>query len=276
MMSARMGFAMICLALGAGLATVAGAVQGDLPKGEDVMAKVIDALGGEAAMEKHSNSVAKGTISVETFGVTGTTTTYSAKPNKRYTAIDINGQGLVERGVDGEVVWEVNPFLGSRVISGDEAHRERREARFNGMLFWKDDYERVECTGIETVDGQECYQLKMTPKAGAVETMSVNKETFLPVAVSYTIAEGQTTGTVTVRMSDYKEFDGVRVPGKLTRELPTMAVALTIDSVEFNADIPEDRFNVPAEIQAMVKAAANSSAPGPATGTASAAGTGTD
>jgi outer membrane lipoprotein-sorting protein len=268
-MSARMGFAVVCLALGAGLAFVAGAAEGDLPKGEDVMAKVIDALGGKAAMEKHSSSIAKGTIAVETFGVTGTMTTYSAKPNKRYTAIDLNGQGVVERGVHGEVVWEVNPFLGSRVVSGEEGLRELREATFNGMLSWKDDYKSVECTGVETVGGQECYQLKMTPKAGALETMSVDKTTFLPVAVSYTITEGQAAGAVTVRMSDYKEFDGVKVPGKLTRELPTMIVALTIDSVEFNAEIPEDRFNLPAEIQSMMKAAADATAQSPATGTTS-------
>jgi hypothetical protein len=70
-------------------------------------------------------------------------------------------------------------------------------------------------------------------------------------------------------MSDYKEFDGVKVPGKLTRELPTMIVALTIDSVEFNAEIPEDRFNLPAEIQSMMKAAADATAQSPATGTTS-------
>jgi len=61
-------------------------------------------------------------------------------------------------------------------------------------------------------------------------------------------------GSVTVEQnfSDYRDEGGVLAPHTITQKLPNLDIVVKIENVKRNVDIPADRFNLPAEIKALM------------------------
>ena len=57
---------------------------------------------------------------------------------------------------------------------------------------------------------------------------------------------------VTAVIGDYKDFDGLKLPGKTTTEVMGMEITQTIDEVIWD-DVPEDAFEPPASIKALME-----------------------
>jgi hypothetical protein len=55
-----------------------------------------------------------------------------------------------------------------------------------------------------------------------------------------------------VSIADYKEFDGVLMPTKLTQKVAGQELTMTVQSVKVNQEIPPDRFELPAEIKTLL------------------------
>ena len=51
---------------------------------------------------------------------------------------------------------------------------------------------------------------------------------------------------------DYKSFDGVLEPTKMTQKLAQLEITITIQDSKINQQIPADRFTPPAEIKALL------------------------
>ena len=58
---------------------------------------------------------------------------------------------------------------------------------------------------------------------------------------------------VETTMSEYKEFGGVLSPTKIVQKAAGQEIAITVDSMEVNVDIPDERFDLPEAVQALVK-----------------------
>jgi hypothetical protein len=52
-------------------------------------------------------------------------------------------------------------------------------------------------------------------------------------------------------LSDYKEQNGVTAPRKVHQKALGQEFLITINQVEYNVDMPKDRFDLPAEIKAL-------------------------
>ena len=53
-------------------------------------------------------------------------------------------------------------------------------------------------------------------------------------------------------MSDYRKEGDVVMPHKVVQHVATMEMVMTLDSVQQNAEIPKDKFEVPAEVKALL------------------------
>ena len=142
----------------------------DLPSGESILQRYVDVTGGKAAYDKIHNEVAKGTMELTGKNVRGMIVSFEAGPNKNYSAVDIEGVGKVESGTDGTVAWENSAIAGPRIKTDVERDEMIRASVFNAHLSWQTLYQKVETTGSETIDGDECYRVVLTPKSGRPET----------------------------------------------------------------------------------------------------------
>ena len=111
-------------------------------------------------------------------------TRYAAEPDKYYASLEIEALGKVETGVNGPIAWENSAILGPRVKSGVERAEAIREGNMNSTVNWRKLYPKVVNAGIETIDGEECYKVVMTPAEGQPMTGYYQKKSGLQVKLT--------------------------------------------------------------------------------------------
>lgn len=225
----------------------------DLPSAQSILDKYVTAIGGKDAIEKVKFRVVKGKITIAAANLSGTLEAYSKAPNIMKTAVDIPGIGKIERGTDGKVGWETNPLMGPRLLEGQELEMMLREADVLAELNYAKNFD-LEVTGKEKVGDADAYVVKMTSK----KDKSVSKQYF-DVTSGYMVKRSEKIASQMGEMEavslleDYKDFGGVKTPAKTTMKLPQMDQVMTIESVEFPADLGDDKFTLPADVKELVE-----------------------
>lgn|ERR1017187_3709971 len=243
------------IVVGAALLLAAGGARlmaaDDLPKAETLIDKYIEATGGKAAYQKNHSTVMTGTMELAARGIKGTLTVYEAAPDKNYTEINFEGIGKYQEGSDGKVAWRLSA-MGAELKDGDEKAQALLQGRFNGDLFWKELYKTAETTGVESVDGRDCYKIVMTPNEGSPITRYQDKQTNLMVKVTMTAKAATGDLPFEQTVGDYRKEGDLLVPHKKTQKAAGQEIVFTVVSVKYNPDIPKDKFELPDEIKALV------------------------
>ena len=224
----------------------------NLPKAETILDKYIEVTGGKAAYEKRHNEVSAGNMEVVGKGIKGSVTSYRSEPNKSLTEIDIQGIGKMREGTDGTVAWSLSAVQGPRLKEGAERAGALQAARFNAELNWRDLYQ-AETTGMEQVDGKDCYKVHLTPKEGMAMTRYYDKQSNLLVKMVMTVKSPMGEFPVESKVSDYRKEGDLLMPHKISQSAAGQEISISIDSVKHNAEIPPDKFELPPEIKALVK-----------------------
>jgi len=240
------------------LASFAGALASaqDLPKAETILDRYVEVTGGKAAYQKHTHQKMTGTLLVPDVGMTGNLTRYAATPDKEYSVLQLGPLGQAESGFNNGVAWEKNLITGPRVKRGDEKALAEREARFNAQVDWRKAFPKVETTGSEAVNGEDCYKILATPASGKPETQFYSKKSGLLVKTIATAVSPMGEIPVEVEVSDYKNFDGVLIATRSKSKMGPQHLEITITDISFDQPVAADLFELPSEIKALVDKAA--------------------
>jgi hypothetical protein len=186
-------------------------------------------------------------------GVKGNMVIYAAAPNKTYVEVDLPGVGKIEEGCNGSVVWTTNPATGPRIKEGAEKTSALRQADFDGDVNWRKHYKKAESVGEADVEGKPCYKVQMTTSDDQVKTHYYDKSSYLLLKATGT--ETSPNGNLTVEnlLSDYKKVDGLLIPFKTRQKVLTQEIVITLDKVEHNVKLPENRFDLPDEIKKLAE-----------------------
>jgi hypothetical protein len=223
-----------------------------LPKAETILDHFVEVTGGKAAYEARKGEIATGTFSLAAQGIKGAMTQYSAPPDKSYVVVDLDGIGKIESGTGDGIAWDKNAMTGPRLKSGDEKAESLRDAAFNGSVDWRSLYPNVETLGVETIDGEECYKVQLSPPTGKPITSYYQKKSGLLVKRVMTAVTAMGEVPAEVAVSDYKKFGDVLSPTKIVQKAAGQEVMISIDTIK-NEEIPADKFDPPAEIKALLK-----------------------
>ena len=177
---------------------------------------------------------------------------YHAAPDLVYTEIVLEGIGKITDGSDGKVAWANSAMQGPRVKEGPERAQAMQAARFNGELNWREVYKTAETTGIEAVDGKDCYKVVLTPAEGSAVTHFYDKESGLLTKISLITQSPMGEVPADSFTSDYRKEGDILMPHKVRQSVAGQEFTITIDTVKFNPEIPKNRFDLPDEIKALV------------------------
>jgi hypothetical protein len=251
----------VLLAFAGTFALDAVASEEALPEAEAILDGYIEATGGKAAYEKITNRVTKAKLEITAQGIAMNLTIYAARPNKSYMLIESEAIGTIEKGTDGTTVWEMSAMLGPQVKDGQEKIDTLREAMFDKFVNWREMYEKAECVGIEMLSEKPALKVVLTPRDGKPQSFYFDQASKLLVKVELTVENPMGTIPVETFLEDYRSIDGVLLPHKSRVVAMGQERVLTTESVEHNVELPPDRFDLPAEIRAILDGSPGESAP---------------
>lgn len=226
------------------------------PDASTILDRYVEVTGGRAAYEKHQTEVLTGVVEFPAQGLKGKLVRYSAPPDKEYSILDLEGIGLIESGVNAGAAWEKSVLLGPRVKSAEERDQAIREAHFNQPIEWRKLYQKAATAGLQTVDGDECYEVVLTPSAGKPEHQFYSRKTGLLVRTTMVAASQMGDIEVEVDFADYKSFGGVLFPTRSKQRAGSQELNIAVEQVRVNDAIPPERFEPPTDVAAMLRNAA--------------------
>lgn len=111
---------------------------------------------------------------------------------------------------------------------------------FTGLI--NNDSVKIEKVGKVRVEGVTAYNIKITDTDGTVSNMYINTNTYLPVKMT---TSNSKAGNVVVLFKNYKEFDGVKMPGKMIIKVQGQEMTMEIKDFKLNPSIDDSLFEKP-------------------------------
>jgi outer membrane lipoprotein-sorting protein len=214
---------------------------------EQVLEKGIAASGGREAMAKITSRAAKGSVDVTFAGITAPTEVYAKAPNKMVSITTVEGYGIIKNGFDGTVGWSDTPEAGIQEFKGERNEEAKRNASFNGILSWKELYDKAELKGKEKVGERDVYVVVLTPKVGKPVTQYYDATSFELIRQVQTTITDQGETEIRSEFSDYKDIDGVKAPMTIKQTIPMGDLIIKLTEVTHNVEIEDAKFAKPAK-----------------------------
>ena len=234
--------------------TAEPATAAPLPTAEELSKRHLAAIGGEDAIRKRTSATMKGTISMPSMGLGGPMTSFASEPDRYLMTVTMPGVGEVKTGFDGTVAWSEDQMQGPRLMQGGELAQIRREANFRRDLDILAGWDAVKVAGRAEFGGVPCVEVEVT---GGGETSRFYFDESTGLYRGSRMSTESPLGKVQVEtvVSEYRDFDGMKVPVRTELSMMGQKQVLAIESVTFDAIDPKV-FELPAAVKALADARA--------------------
>jgi hypothetical protein len=146
----------------------------------------------------------------------GTVELYVARPNKRLLKIEYPDIGTEVTGFNGAVGWTSKPGEAVRLVEGADLAQLHDESIFDFDLHPDSVFRSLQTLDSVDFQGRHCYRLQLLSVTGRQWWEYFDVATGLFAGNMFRRATSRGAITVMTVVSDYRAFDGVRVPTKLS------------------------------------------------------------
>lgn len=161
-------------------------------------------------------------------------------------------QGMVQIvAFDSKTGWKIDPFGGKKDVETlDESELKSmvESSDFDGPLIdYKEKGNKIEYLGIDQVDGDDAYKLKVTLKSGDIRTYYFDTDYFVPIKIeSKTFVRGQEIESETT-LGDYKQVNGVyySFSSEIGQKGSQFKSQVIVEKIEVNVPLEDTRFSKP-------------------------------
>ena len=207
---------------------------------EEIVTKHIEAVGGAAAWKKVNSIYYEGKMTVQGAEINVTITALNGKGSRQNISVmGMTGYQIVTPTAG----WNFMPFQGQTTaepMTADELKQSADDLDVQGKLVdYKSKGHSVEYLGKDDVEGTECFKIKITTKAGNVETVFIDPKSYYIVrSVVKRTANGQETDVQSDLSNFQKLPEGIVVPFSITLPFGEMVIS----KAEVNKKIDESTF----------------------------------
>lgn len=223
------------------------------PSVDQILAKYIEALGGEQALRKVTSRVITGTQYIPTgpggaTPVPATLERVQSAPNSVATTYRTPGFTIAD-GFDGSKAWALNAQGRVTEPGNPDQGRAKREADLYAPLDLKQQYTKMEVQGVEHVNDRDALVVVGTPQGDLTERLFfdtltgllIRKETMLSTPIGESIAQ--------VNFSEYRNTSsGVKFPFVITMTPATARSVLFTTAIIQVASVQDNSAIDPAKL----------------------------
>lgn len=229
-----------------------------LPSVDEILAKYILALGGQQALSKVTSRMIVATQDLSSgpggkVPVPAQIERYQKAPNLSLTVAHV-ANGTLSEGFDGKLAWTQNlKGMVADVGSAVDQARARRDAGFySETLDLKQQYTKLEVSGVTRINGSEAYEVIGYPANDAEEKLYFDVVTGLLLRKSTVLPTPLGNSPFQVDYADYRETSsGLRFPFTMRmtpatpRTEPTTHSTIRVQKVDDNPTIDVTKFAKP-------------------------------
>jgi outer membrane lipoprotein-sorting protein len=217
---------------------------------QDILNKVIDAMGGRKALTAIKDTTMTGTYELMAMSMSGTFTMYQKEPNKMRADMEISMMNMMmTQAFDGQKAMWTNPQNGGAVEEMPEAQSKAfaREAMGNDAYLHPEKYKITYALKPKVqIEGKDYIVLEQTMADGHKTTIFIDPATYL-VYKAETVEVGMAGTDVKSESypSDYKKVNGVMMAHSIrTVQDGTDFMKLTFTKVTFNSNLEDSLFTL--------------------------------
>jgi photosynthetic reaction center cytochrome c subunit len=228
-----------------------------LPATEDVFAKYVQALGGNAAVGKITSLVHKGTVEMlvpappappGTPPVPPARGTVPAEfdrkiPGKQVVSIQFPGRPANMVGFDGTMGWHGTPL---REDTGGELGLLKELAEFPPAFKFRDDHTKVQVDAMEKINGHDAYRVVgLRPDGSAIDRLYFDAQTGLLLRSYTTMQSVLGAFPDETNYDDYRDVSGVKVAFTIRLVSAEGNRTYKWAQVDANTPVEDSRFTKP-------------------------------
>lgn len=230
-----------------------------LPSADDIIAKYVTALGGEAAIRKVTSRVVTGTLDAGEVGGGGGTEEAKGVPfelDQKAPNMSVlfnrDPKNMTASGFDGTAGWMANSAGKVGDLTGPRLGRAKREADLYEALDLKKEYFRMSVTGIEKINGHDTYKVLALPAGELPVELYFDVQSGLLIRKIFYEPNPIGQDPTNVDYSDYRATpNGVKFPYTIkSYSLPPNSrgadATLHVTNVQENVPIDNGKFAKPA------------------------------
>jgi photosynthetic reaction center cytochrome c subunit len=218
-----------------------------LPTADQVIAKYLAAVGGQAAVEKQKTRVLTG-VQVTSEGTSVPFEMYQAGPDKIAAVLKAPGGGGMSTIYNGTTAYSLSP-RGAGEISGDQLEILKRTASLYAPAHMAELYPKLRIAGRDKI-GDRPVIVAVSPISEHVQTrLYFDAENGLLLRVLNFVDTPIARIPQQTDYEDYRDVDGVKVPFTVKQSLLDTHSSWTRKFSEIKANVPieDSRFSPPAK-----------------------------
>ena len=162
-------------------------------------------------------------------------------------------QGLAQvQAYDGKTGWQISPFGGRKdpeLLSQDDMKSLIVDADVDGPLVnYKDKGHKAELVGHDSVEGTDCFKVKLSMKNGDVRYYYLDADSFLELKLEIQTTIRGALQESELYFGDYEQVGGIYYPFAVEQAQKGSAsrAQITISKIEQNVPIDDAHFSMPA------------------------------
>ncbi len=222
----------------------AGGAMAAMPNAQQILAKYVQAVGGEDALNKITSRVEKGTLSG--FGPPSPVEVYAKSPDKRVSIVHMQ-RGDMFTAFDGQSGWMTGFDGHNHDMEGADVYAARLDGDFQLFTDAPKVFKQVRMGRPEKVGDKDAWViLGITPGEPPVKLYFDKDSGLLLRQVRYAQTPVGRYPTQ-VDYADFREADGVKIPYQWTIARPGNSFTIKVDSVQQNVPVEDSKFAKPAE-----------------------------
>lgn len=163
--------------------------------------------------------------------------------------LDVQGKTII-RVFDGKTGWQINPLVKAEteILKDDNLNQIEDEAEIDSpLIHYRAKGHRVELVGKESVQGKDCYKLKLTLKTGTVMYQYLDAKSYLEVREELIRTVNGQESVIEESIEDYKKVGKIWCPHRFDSNTKGSAdhYLFLIEKIEFNLPLDDALFKMP-------------------------------
>lgn len=162
-------------------------------------------------------------------------------------------QGMAQiQAFDGKVGWQISPFNGRKdpdLMSQDDMKSLIVDADIDGPLVdYKEKGHKAELVGHDSMEGTDCYKIKLSMKNGDVRTYYLDSDSYLELKIEIQTTIRGALQESEVYFGDYEQVSGIYYPFAVeqAQKGSSSRQQFSVQKIEHNLNLDDALFSMPA------------------------------